>query len=195
MSMDPLIGTVRATAFNFAEVGWLMCDGSLVSIQQYSALFSLLGTTYCGDGRTTFGLPDLRGRAVAGPNPNGSPTGLMINQGAMIGTETVALTTPQMPIHTHVVNRKASASSADKTSIVSPSASLGSIAGVKPDGTREAIPSSDNEIPPNPPLVLDAVFSLLAVSPAGQGMPHENRQPFLALNFQIAYQGTYPSRP
>ena len=197
MGTDPIIGSVRGVGFNFVERGWLPCDGRLLSIQQYSALFTVIGTSYGGDGRTTFALPDFRSRAIAGVNPSGgaNPGGIPIAQGAVTGVETVGLTVAQMPAHTHDLTRKSATDAKDKTNQISPSASLGSIAAVAGDGTITVVPSSDNEVPPNPPLVLNAPFAPQAIGLAGSGTGPENRQPYLAVNFQLCVDGIYPVRP
>lgn len=196
MGLDPFIGSIRAVGFNFAEQGWLLCDGRTYQIAQYQALFAVIGFTYGGNGSTLFAVPDLRGRAVAGDNPsNQNPFGILINQGMMLGSEQITLLTSQMPAHNHIINRKGPVNAIDKTNTVSPMSSLGSIAGIAPDNSIVVIPSSDNETPPNPPLVLDTQFSPLAVSSAGGNQPHENRQPLVAVNFQIAFDGIFPSRP
>ena len=99
---DQFLGEIRMVGFSFAPVGWALCDGSLLPISQYQALFSLLGVTFGGNGTTTFGLPDLRGRAPVGmgSGPNLAP----ITQGELAGNENVTLSTQQMPNHTHLLS-------------------------------------------------------------------------------------------
>jgi microcystin-dependent protein len=195
MGATPIIGSIRAVGFNFTENGWLPCDGRLLQINQYQILFSLLGTMYGGDGRTTFGLPDMRSRATAGQNPNGFPGGISINQGEMTGWESVPLTTSQMPVHGHLLNRKNNTNRTDKISTVSPNASLNFLGGIGSSGVMDAIQTFAAQVPPNPPPNLDVAFAPQAMGPTGQGMAHENRQPFLALNYQICTDGDYPVRP
>jgi len=164
--LEPFIGEIQYVAFNFAPRGWALCNGQLLPINQNQALFSLLGTTYGGDGRTTFALPDLRGRVApsAGDHPLGE-TG---------GSESVTLTTSQLPAHTHQV------SVADhRGSTGDP----GAPAGAFPASGAQAYALSPN-----------AAFAPSALSAAGGSQPHENRQPYLALTAVIALQGIFPSR-
>lgn len=175
--MEPFLGEIRLFAGNFAPRGWALCYGQLLSISQNAALFSLLGTTYGGDGRTTFGLPDLRGRVPVheGQGPGLTPRTL----GERSGSEAVTLLATQLPAHTHAL----AASTANATSQVA----------------RGNLPAF---------TYVDAVTTLYAnedggtvamapgaIAPTGSGLPHENRMPTLALNFIIAVEGIYPSRP
>lgn len=158
--------------FNFAPRNWAFCDGQLLPIAQNTALFSLLGTTYGGDGRTTFGLPDLRGRV---PLHDGSGTGPGLSSyslGQQGGLETVTLTAQQIPPHNHLQ----ACSSDDPNS--------GSPAGNFPAAVSPPIYSSG----------ANAAMANTAVGNAGGGQQHENRQPYLAINFCIALQGVFPSR-
>lgn len=168
--MDPFLGEIKMVGFNFAPVGWALCDGQLLSIAQNTALFSLLGTTYGGDGVRTFALPDLRGRVPVhqGQGPGLSP----YNTGQAAGSETVTLTTNQMPTHTHQAN--ASSSGATQPT---------------PQGNVWAASRTDlyNATP-------NAAMSTQAIGTAGGSQPHPNIQPYLCVNFIIALQGVYPSR-
>lgn len=195
MGEMPIIGSIRATAFTYAEQGWLFCDGSLVPIAQYQALYVLLATTYGGDGRTTFGLPDLRSFAMAGFNPYGAnPNGVVIAQGQTVGQATVALNVSQMPAHTHTLMRKSPVDQKTKINTISSNTSLGFLGGAVPNNVPVTIPAFCNEASPNPPLNMDAPFHPASIGPAGSGSAHENRQPFLALNFQICYDGEFPNQ-
>jgi microcystin-dependent protein len=166
--MEPFIGEIRLVPFNFAPRGWALCAGQMLSISQNTALFSLLGTTYGGDGRTTFALPDLRGRVAVG---TGQPAvGSDYPLGATGGQEAVELMTPQLPAHSHPVN----ASSAAATSK--------SPAGAYPAGGG-AYTGARNVRMKNAMIAL-----------TGGGEEHENRQPYLSLNYIIALQGIYPAR-
>src|SRR3569833_1354169 len=102
MMGDQFIGEIRMVGFNFAPAGWALCDGSLLPIAQYQALFALLGSMFGGNGTTTFGLPDLRGRAPVGMGngPNLTP----VSQGQLAGSESATLSPGQMPMHTHIIN-------------------------------------------------------------------------------------------
>lgn len=170
---DPFVGEIRAFPFNFAPKGWAMCNGQLIAIAQNTALFSLLGTTYGGDGRSTFALPNLQGSI---PVHAGQAPGLsdyMLGQSG--GSATVSLLVSQMPAHTHAV-----AASASEAGSRSPSGQLfaneaGGVMSYAPPGTPVGLASQ-------------------AVGQAGGGAPHNNMAPTLTLNFCIALQGIYPPR-
>ena len=164
---DPYLGEVRLFAGNFAPNGWAFCDGQTLSIAENTALFSLVGTTYGGDGQTTFVLPDLRGRV-----PAHQGGGLVPGQSG--GSETVTLLASQMPPHTHAVLASTSAASAAH----GPSEVLGSSTTMKLYGTG------------TPSMAMDPN----AITPAGGGQPHENMPPFVALNYIIAMFGIYPTQ-
>lgn len=173
--MDPFIGEVILFGGNFAPRGWALCDGQLLPISQYSALFSILGTTYGGDGRTTFALPDLRGRSAI---HQGNGPGLSdYRLGQKGGVEEVTLTTGQMPAHKHTASIEATApiprGGASSTPVGSYMAEGGVYATSK-----------------NTTMAADAI----AVGNTGSSFPHENRQPYLVLNYIIALQGVFPSR-
>ena len=168
---DPYIGEIRMFAGNFAPLGWAFCNGALLPIAQYEALFSLLGTTYGGDGQTTFALPDLRGR---GPIHAGQGPGLTNHpQGEQGGTETVTLTVAQMPAHTHA-----------------PAASSAAGTSSHPNGNVWAASStSDNQYAGTSNTTMNPA----TIGVAGGNQPHDNRQPVLAINFIISLEGIYPS--
>jgi microcystin-dependent protein len=169
---DPFIAEIRIFAGNFAPRGWAFCDGQLLQIAQNTALFSLIGTTYGGDGRTTTGLPNLQGRATMHP---GTGPGLTPRRlGETGGVETVTLTTARMPQHTHTMQASQRMALDDDPGNNYPAAGRG--AGVY-------------RTPEN--LVQMAQESL---PETGGGWPHNNMQPYLTLRFIIALQGTYPSR-
>ncbi len=165
---EPFIGSIAMFGFNFAPRGWAFCSGQILPINQNQSLFSLLGTTYGGDGRTTFALPDLRGRA---PMHTGNGHAL----GQRTGSETVTLTTDQMAPHSH----SAQASSDDATESTS--------AGQVPAN----IASPQNNYGDAAALVAGGADQIL---PAGGGQAHNNMQPSNTLNFCIALQGSFPSR-
>lgn len=173
--MEPFIGQIQAFGFNFAPRGWALCNGQLLDISQNQALFSLLGTMYGGDGRTTFGLPDLRGRTLVGTGqgPGLSP----IQQGDRGGTESVHLTVANIPSHTHTVS--VGASDSDATSD-EPSA-----------GARLGTASSQIYVGGAPVSVSLAADATTAT---GGNQPFLNREPFLGINYCIALVGIYPSR-
>lgn len=172
---DPFIGEIQIFAGNFAPKGWALCNGQLLPVNQSTALFSILGTMYGGDGKTTFGLPNLMGRAPLGV---GAGAGLTPrNQGAQIGSQTVTLLTNQMPAHNHTVG------AFDGTG--PESAANGNIWAKTPG--RNPPPAYSNSAP-------NTTMNPMAIGVAGGSQPHNNMQPFLALNFIIALQGVFPSR-
>ena len=168
---EPFLGEIIIFAGNFAPRPFAFCEGQLLQISQNQALFSLLGTMYGGDGRTTFALPDLRGR---GPVHTGQGPGLgNYVQAQRFGVETVTLTQQHLPAHTH-----GWPASSDPATTTDPTDNVLADA----DGTTRAYGS-------RPPL-----GTMPAVDPAGGGMPHENMQPFIAMYYCIALQGVFPSR-
>jgi microcystin-dependent protein len=165
---EPFLGEIRMVGFNFAPQGWAMCNGQILPISQNTALFSLLGTQYGGNGQTTFALPDLRGRVAIhlGQGPGLSP----YTQGEILGTESITLNTNQIPAHTHSV-----LTSKDEETTNRPNGAYPTIGGVyatTQDGAAPMAPSSG----------------------VGGSQPHENRQPLLVMNFVIALEGIFPSR-
>jgi microcystin-dependent protein len=167
----PFLGEVRVFAGSFAPAGWALCNGQLLAISQNTALFSLLGTTYGGNGVSTFGLPDLRGRA---PLHAGQGAGLSSYvRGQIGGAETVTLATSTLPSHTHAAGASSANGAAD-----TPTGGL-------PARAPSAIPLYGASA--------DSNLAAGAVASAGGGQPHNNMQPFLTLNFIIAVAGIYPS--
>ena len=166
--MEPFLGEIKMVGFNFAPRGYAFCHGQLMSISQNTALFSLLGTTYGGNGQTTFGLPDLRGRV---PMTFGQGPGLSNHSlGELSGTETVTLLSTQMPAHNHPV-----AASSDDASAKSP------VGGVMA-GTASPIYAADAQMNP------------ATIGSAGGNQPHSNMQPYLVVNFIIALGVAAPVR-
>lgn len=164
---EPFLSEIKIVGFNFAPPGWAMCDGQILPINQNQSLYSLLGTMYGGDGRTTFALPDLRGRA---PVHAGSTLG---SQGARSGVETVALTSAQVPAHTHSVK-----ASSDAATSNNPTGRV--LAQVQGGDTYAALSSPVD-------------MATAAVASAGAGQGHDNMQPYFVVNFLIALAGIFPS--
>lgn len=170
---QPFIGQILMAGFNFAPKGFMFCAGQLLPISQYTALFSLLGTTFGGDGKVTFGLPDLRGRVS---NHWGSGQGLSSYvMGQVVGTETVTLNQTQLPPHTHGVNASTLGGQTDPTN---------NYPGVDTSGSGAMFYNS----------TITGVMSPSTIPPSGV-QPHQNMQPYLVINFCIAIVGIYPSRP
>ena len=175
---DPFLGQILLVGFNFAPVGWAICDGSILSISQNTALFSLLGTTYGGDGVNTFALPDLRSRVPVGA---GQGKGLSVYTiGQQSGEETVTLLASQMPAHNHTIN----ADNATTNGAATPANNY--IAA----GTSSGRATNDFSTA----VAAAATLNGNSVSHAGGNQPHDNIQPVLAMNYIIATQGIYPSR-
>lgn len=169
---DPFVAEVRMFPFNFAPTGWAFCDGQLLPLSQNTALFSLLGTTYGGNGKSNFALPDLQGRAPMHP---GQGPGLSLHDlGETGGTETVSLLESEIPTHTHILN------------------------GVNDSGLQStpggALSARANLYKANPAGNTLVNMLVDAVAPIGVDQPHNNMQPYLTVNFCIALQGVYPPR-
>ena len=171
---DPFVAEIRIFAGNFAPKGWAQCNGQLMPISQNTALFSLLGTMYGGDGKSTFALPDLQGRA---PMMWGQGQGLSLrDQGEASGSQYVTLLQTEMPAHTHQA----------RCNVDEPTASgpVGNTWSTEEDSSAAVYGDPTNLTAMNP----------MALSVAGGSLPHNNMQPYLALNFIMALQGIFPPR-
>jgi microcystin-dependent protein len=169
---QPFIGEIRMFGGNFAPAGWAFCEGQLMPISENDALFTLIGTTYGGDGQETFGLPNLQSRVPI--HMGKGPDGTTYNIGEMAGTETVTLTTQQIPQHTHaLIGSSATATTQDPTDNVL-AASQASIYYNLADNIGKMVAS--------------------AIQPDGGSQPHENCQPFLCINFIISLFGIFPQQ-
>jgi microcystin-dependent protein len=172
--MDPFVAEIRIFPFNFAPRGWAWCDGQLLPISQNTALFSLLGTTYGGDGKSTFALPDMQGNAPMHP---GQGTGLSLHDlGETGGSDTVTLLESEIPAHSHSLGAQ-----------TVPLSGLAS-----PANATFSRPASGNLYNLAGPTVVS--MSPNAVAPSGGSQPHNNMMPYLTLYFNIALQGVYPPR-
>jgi microcystin-dependent protein len=177
---EPYIGQIMLFGGNFAIRSWALCQGQLQAISQNSALFSLVGTIYGGDGRTTFALPDLRGRVAVG---TGNGPGLSsYREGQRGGAESVTLVQAQMPQHTHVVTStlKAEGRSGNKD------APANNMLAASPDSYRPQQAAED--------VVMNPAAVTSAAANAGGSQGHTNIQPYLVLSYQIALTGIFPSR-
>jgi len=169
---DPFVAEIRIFPFNFAPTGWAFCDGQIMPISQNTALFALLGTVYGGDGKSTFALPNLRGSAPMQP---GQGQGLSLRDlGQQGGVENITLLVSEIPVHTHSAQMS-----------VRPGDNLNPVGLAPGTGNNAYIASNVNLVTMAPQ----------ALSPAGGGLPHNNMQPYLTLNFCIALQGVFPPRP
>jgi microcystin-dependent protein len=172
--MDPFVAEIRIFPFNFAPRGWAWCDGQILPISQNTALFSLLGTTYGGNGQSTFALPDLQGRAPMHP---GQGPGLSLHDlGETGGSETVTLLESEIPSHSH--------------SLGAQTVPLGGVATA--NGNTLNRPASGNLYDATTPQLVQMAAEALA--PAGGDQPHNNMQPYLTFYFNIALQGVFPPR-
>jgi len=183
---DYFLGEIRAFSFGLVPQGWLSCDGQILQIQQYAALYSLLHTEFGGDGVNTFALPDLRGRVIIGLGSYTDPSGqgYQYNYGNAGGAETVALTAAQTPPHNHALMGNTVAGSAGNPN-ANYIASWGSSPQVTQSQNLYAAPASPN-------TMVNLNPGSLAATGGGQG--HSNMQPFQVINYCIATQGLYPSR-
>ncbi len=174
---DPFVAEIRLFGFAFAPTGWARCDGQIMPISQNTALFSLLGTNYGGDGKSTFGLPDLQGAAAVGDNADFAPGGATVQLGQRVGSETVTLLTSEIPSHDHAVSAS------------------GSIAELQaPAADRALARSAGGAAYQSNANASRVAMSPQSLAPAGGTWPHENRPPSLAVNFCIALQGVFPQR-
>jgi microcystin-dependent protein len=166
--VEPFLGEIRLVAFTFAPRGWALCAGQLLPISQNQALFALLGTTYGGDGKSTFALPDLRGRVPLGAGE--SVGGSAYPVGSTGGQETVKLAVGQIPSHSHAVRGNSGAAST-KNAVGAVPARGGAYAATQ-----------------------NASMNAAMLGKSGGGQAHENRQPYLSLNYVIALEGIFPSQ-
>jgi microcystin-dependent protein len=202
---EPFLGEIRMVGFNFAPRGWAFCQGQIMSIAQNTALFSLLGTVYGGNGQTTFGLPDLRGRSPVGTGQGGGLSDIVV--GEMSGSENVTLLTNQMPAHNHALpaeNVPVSVTGPVAIPASTTTASVGSPANAVPaapssGGRPFAIynssqSGSDTLAPFNVTLTGSAAVPANSTGVSGNNFPVPLRNPYIGINFVIALQGIFPSR-
>ncbi|HEX8167380.1 MAG TPA: tail fiber protein [Beijerinckiaceae bacterium] len=173
---QPYIGEIRMFAGNFAPAGWMFCEGQTLPIAENDALFTLIGTTYGGDGQETFNLPNLASRVPI--HMGTSPSGATYQLAEMAGTEQETLTTQQMPTHNHLVQTTTA------QGVASPVGAVFALANSSQQGVNVYINSED----PNTTLTPSTI------GPAGGSQPHENVQPFLCINFIISLFGIFPSQ-
>ena len=170
---DQFVAEIRIFPFTFPPTGWAFCDGQLLPISQNTALFALLGTTYGGDGKSTFALPDMQGNAPMQP---GQGQGLSLRDlGEMSGVESITLLQSEIPVHTHTMRA---------------ATSLGDNPNPANNSLARYVNAYQSTVNANLVLMAPQTLSL-----AGGGLPHNNMQPYLTLNFCIALQGIFPQRP
>jgi len=167
---DPYIGEIRMVGFNFAPVNWALCNGQILAIAQYDALFNLIGTTYGGDGQTTFALPNLQSRI---PFHQGTSSQATMVLGQLSGSETVTLTTGQIPAHSHLLNASSGAGTQ-----ASPANGVWAQSSLEEFSTEALAHTMDPS----------------TIAPTGGSQPHDNMPPFLVINFIISLYGIYPSQ-
>ena len=175
----PYVGEIRAYGVGFAPLDWALCNGQLLSIAQYQALYTLIGTTYGGDGTNTFGVPNLNGRV---PMHQGNGSQLQTVLGQVLGTENVTLTSGQMPAHTHAITigQVPSGGVVERTAA--------------PKSTSYLADSDYDYVYSLTPGTLNATAGSAAIGLTGGSQPHVNQQPYLTINFCIALYGIFPSQ-
>ena len=177
---DPFLGQIEAFGFNFAPIGWMLCNGQLLPISQYTALFALLGTTYGGDGQVSFALPNCQSRVMVGQGQ--ARSGSTYNIGEIAGAENVSLTVGQLAGHVH---QGAATMYGTNTPGNSPTPGGQVWAADNSETTYKSVPTTTG------PMGATVTATLTA---AGSSQPHDNIQPCLCLNFCIAVEGVFPSR-
>lgn len=191
---DPFIGEITMFAGNFAPRGWAFCNGQLLSVSQHTALFSILGTTYGGNGQTTFALPNLQGRVPVHIGKSPDTSNYMLGEAG--GVESVTLTISQMPAHSHQVTKSGSGSlqvaGTGSNALTTPSATNNILGASAAGGSPSAAIWSDEL---NDPVSLaNPINANFIVQLAGGSQPFSIRNPYLGMNFIIALEGLYPVR-
>jgi microcystin-dependent protein len=183
---DPFVGEIRLFANTFVPNGWFPCNGQVLPISQYTALFSLLGINFGGNGQTNFALPNLNGNAAVGAGM--AVTGTEYDVGATFGANTVTLNINEIPHHTHQLVKKntTGGGAGAKIAVANANCDLGGLSAA--DGSV-GYQSGNNSTAPN------TSFDPRTITVNGGSQAHENRQPFLSVYFGIAWEGIYPSRP
>jgi microcystin-dependent protein len=183
---QPYLGQIEAFPYGFIPKNWQPCQGQLLPINQNQALFSLLGTTFGGNGTSTFALPDLRGRVAMGQGNGGGLTPRVM--GKTLGEENHTILVTEIPLHTHAVNTAANSNTGNNTDAPSNTVVLGSATGVQ--GPNPITISPYAVTPPAPSVTMAAT----AIGQNNGGQPHANMMPYLCLQFCIAMSGLFPSR-
>lgn len=180
--MDDYIGVIKLFAGTYAPKGWEFCNGQLLSINRYTALYAILGTNYAGDGQSTFALPNLGGRVPVGTGAG--TAGTNYTAGEMGGQENITLTQAQIPQHTHMLQANPGVGSTNESSNAFPA------------GGQIQIDRSSPQLPTNSFATSGgARMHPEAIGPAGGSQPHSNMQPFIGMNYIICLEGIFPPRP
>jgi microcystin-dependent protein len=177
---SPFLGEIRMFGFNFAPTGWQLCNGQTLPISQYSALFALLGTSYGGNGTSTFQLPNLQGQV---PIHQGTGGGSTYVTGEASGTANVTLLSTQMPQHTHLAN-----------AVTSTSGNVKEPAGAYPATVQISGETKGGTVNTYSTATPNATMNASAIGTSGGSLPHNNMQPYLVVSFCIAMSGLFPSR-
>jgi microcystin-dependent protein len=183
---EPYLGQIELFAFNLVPKGWAACQGQLLSIQQNAALFSVLGTTYGGDGIRTFALPDLRGRVAMGQGSGGGVSPVVMGQTQGEANHTLLIT--EIPAHSHALHTAPSGAIQNNSATPNSSMVLGNATGKQGSGTFTLSPYA--AVPPAPSVPMAGT----AITPGVGGQPHSNMMPYLGLGFCIALSGIFPTQ-
>jgi microcystin-dependent protein len=187
--MDELLGTIKLFGFNWAPRGWLLCQGQLLSISQNTALFSLLGVTFGGDGVTTFALPNLSGRVAVGQGQ--LPGGSVYVMGEISGSESTTLLSTQLPAHTHTATATTTAILSAESTAANAQNPAGKCLASGSTIYATEDPANNRQMAPS----CIAATTTVTVNPTGGSQPFSILQPFLVANYSICTEGVYPTRP
>jgi microcystin-dependent protein len=180
---DQFVGEIRMVGFNFAPIGWALCDGQTLPISQYTALFSLLGVQFGGNGTSNFQLPNLQSRVAI--NQGQGPGLSQYEIGEMVGVESVTLLTAEMPAHNHTFGSSSAHGALGNPSNAVLAVTAGGGGRVPPPGNLDFVPPAGN---------INVTMNPNMIGTAGGSQPHTNIQPYLTINFIIAMQGVFPAR-
>jgi microcystin-dependent protein len=188
---EPFVGEIILVGFNFAPAGWALCDGHLMAITGNETLFNLIGTTYGGDGQTTFGLPDLRGRVPLGTGQGPGLTPYTL--GEQGGSETVTLSTAQLPSHNHAIDASAlTATARCKNGPGNQQTPVGNVPAIEAVGVTATYSNAVPDANMNSAAI--ALGGTIKAAPSGGSLPHDNTQPSLVMNYCISLFGIFPSQ-
>jgi microcystin-dependent protein len=187
--MDAILGEIRPFGFGFAPRGWMLCNGAELPIRSYTALFSIIGTYYGGNGTTTFKLPNIQGSVLVGTGQLAGGEDYQV--GDVGGSSTVQLITQEMPAHSHAFNCATVTGNVGETNAPAANASYLSNLIAKTSAGATNIGRAYGHTPP----AVNTALAIGSVSQAGSGLPHENMAPYVVINYCIAIEGEFPQRP